>query len=179
MRLRSTAVMALAATLVLGATTYVQAQSISPSSYSATMTVGQTTTIIMTITLGPSGANLVDLFFLADNTGSMGGIVGNAKSGASAILNNLTAGVDYNFGVGRYLGDPSEGYGEGYLQNTAMTSNKTSVQNGINAWFASGGYDYPEGNLYALKRVANEAAWRTGSQRLLVWFGDAPGWERT
>ncbi|HSJ25425.1 MAG TPA: PEP-CTERM sorting domain-containing protein [Longimicrobiales bacterium] len=151
------------------------AQSISPASVTATMNVGQTLVINKTITLGASGASLVDLFFLADNTGSMGGIVNNAKSGAEAILGNVPAGADYNFGVGRYLGDPVEGVppATAYQRQVDMQASAAAAQAGIDAWFASGGGDFPEANFYALQQAANTTSWRTGSQRLVIWFGDA------
>jgi hypothetical protein len=140
------------------------------------MNVGQTITIHKTITLAASGANLVDLFFLADNTGSMGGIVNNAKAGAGAILGGLPSGINYNFGVARYYGDPGE-FGEtpasAYNLLTPLTSSAASAQAGINLWNATGGGDFPEANFYALQQASNTTAWRTGSQRLIVWFGDA------
>ncbi|HEX6558712.1 MAG TPA: PEP-CTERM sorting domain-containing protein [Longimicrobiales bacterium] len=161
---------------VLATASTTQAQSITPPTYTANMFVGQTITIHKTITLAPTGANLVDLFFLADNTGSMYGIISNAQSGATAILGGLPGGVNYNFGVGHYLGDPSEGGYDpfSYQTITPLTSDQTAAQAGINTWFASGGGDTPEANFYALQQVANTTAWRTGSQRLVVWFGDAP-----
>jgi hypothetical protein len=150
------------------------AQSIDPDSVTRTIQVGETITINKTITLGATGATNVDVFFLADNTGSMGGLINSAKAGASAILDALPA--SYRYGVGRYLGDPSE-FGEtpasAYTQLTAMTGNKTTVQTGINSWFASGGGDFPEGNYYALQQVAQTADWRPAAQRVVVWFGDA------
>jgi hypothetical protein len=150
-----------------------QAQSISPSSVNATIAVGETLTIHKTITLGAAGATTVDVFFLADNTGSMGGTIAKAEAGATAILNALPA--TYQFGVGKYLGDPSEGISPAlaYQQQTALTTDKVAVQTGINAWAAGGGGDTPEGNYFALQQVANNAGWRPEAQRLIVMFGDA------
>jgi hypothetical protein len=158
---------------LFGVSMTAQAQSISPSSVTQTINVGETFTINKTITLGATGATNVDVFFLADNTGSMGSTVASAKAGASAILNALPS--TYQFGVGRYFGDPSEGVlpANSFQQLTSLTSSKPAVQTGINAWTASGGGDIPEGNFYALKQVADTAAWRPDAQRLVVWFGDA------
>ncbi len=157
----------------------VQAQTIDPASVNATLSVGASITIHKTITLGEGGATNVDLFFLADNTGSMYSVVNAAKAGASAILDGLPSG--YQFGVGRYVGDPVEGVSPSYsyVQNTALTTDKTAVQAGIDSWFASGGGDTPEANFYALQQVANTAAWRPEAQRLIVWFGDAPSHDQT
>ena len=60
------------------------AQSIDPDNVTRTMAVGETIVIDKTITLSAAGASLVDLFFLADNTGSMGGIINQAEAGASS-----------------------------------------------------------------------------------------------
>jgi hypothetical protein len=164
-----------AVTAVLATALPMQAQSITPPTFTGTMNVGQTITIHKTITLAASGANLVDLFFLADNTGSMGGIIGQAQTGASAILGGLPSGINYNFGVGRYFGDPIEGVAPStaYQTLTPLTSSSAAAQTGISGWFASGGGDLPEANFFALQQVSNTTAWRTGSQRLIVWFGDA------
>jgi len=151
----------------------VQAQSISPSSVSATIGVGESITIHKTITLGDRAATNVDVFFLADNTGSMGGTINLAKAGANAIVGGLPS--TFQYGVGRYVGDPSEGVAPGTAYQTIqpLTTNTTLVQNGINAWFASGGGDTPEGNYFGLQQVASTTAWRPDAQRLIVWFGDA------
>lgn len=150
------------------------AQSITPGSVTAALNVGESLTIHKTITVGATGATNVDVFFLADNTGSMGSTIAKAQSGATAILNALP--TTYQFGVGRYFGDPSESGmtpATAYNQLTALTTNKPNVQTGINGWVASGGGDTPEGNFFALKQVADNAGWRPSAQRLIVWFGDA------
>ncbi len=160
-----------------------QAQSIDPSTFSATLDVGESVTIHKTITLAPGGADLVDLYMLADNTGSMGGTINQAQAGASAILGALP--TNTWVGVGDYQGDCYEGglaagcreeattyYGFGEKQ--ALTGDLTAAQTGINGWFAGYGGDYPEANFDALRMVAEGTSWRAGSQRLVVWFGDAP-----
>lgn len=171
---KAVAATAAGALLLVAAAAPAAAQSIDPSSVTATLSVGESLTINKTITVGEFGATSVDLFFLADNTGSMWDEIANAQSGASAILGALPA-TGYQFGVGEYNEDPSEGfYPDAYLENQALTANKTLAQTGINAWSAGGGGDTPEGNFYALKQVAETAAWRPEAQRLVVWFGDAP-----
>jgi len=55
------------------------ADSLSPSAFSATLAVGGSTTIHKTVTIDQSPSAKVDVFFLADTTGSMGG-----RSGASS-----------------------------------------------------------------------------------------------
>lgn len=57
----------------------------------------------------------VDVYFLADNTGSMGPAIADVKSKASDILSRMSGddprfeGVDIHFAVGSYYGDPVEG----------------------------------------------------------------------
>jgi hypothetical protein len=170
---------------VLGAVlaSTVQAQSIDPATFSGSMSVGESVTIHKTITLAPGGADLVDLYMLADNTGSIGGTIAQAKAGASAILGALP--TNTWVGVGDYQGDCSEGglaagcreevttyYGFG--EKAPLSGDLTAAQTGINGWAALYGGDYPEANFDALKDVADLTAWRSGSQRLVVWFGDAP-----
>ena len=79
---------------------------------------------------------------------------------------------DVAYGVGEYkdVGDPFV-----YRLNQDITTDTAAVQTGINAWVASGGGDWPEAQLYALYQVANTVAWRPGSTRIIIWFGDAPG----
>ena len=62
-----------------------------------------------------------------------------------------------------------------YRLNQDITTDTAVVQTGINAWVACGGGDWEEGQLYALYQVANTVAWRPGSTRIIIWFGDAPG----
>jgi hypothetical protein len=122
---------------------------------------------------------LVDLYMLADNTGSMGGIINSAQTGASSILGALP--TNTFVGVGRYLGDCVEyglaaGCDETYVgthENQALSGDLGAAQTGIDQWFASGGGDGPEGNFDAMRVISENTSWRSGSQRLMVWFGDA------
>jgi len=178
MHFRLQGVVAVALTAVCA--TAARAQSIDPATFSATMDVGESITIHKTITLAPGGADLVDLYMLADNTGSMGGTIAQAKAGASAILGALP--TNTWVGVGSYQGDCYEGgqpagcYGDFYgtKEHQALTGDLTAAQTGINEWAALYGGDYPEANFDALRVTAENTAWRAGSQRLVVWFGDAP-----
>lgn len=182
----------------LGLPVYGFAASITPASFAATIGVGETVSVDKTITTDAGGASKVDVFFLADNTGSMGGIVNTAQARASDILNASDfSGRDIGFGVGGYFGDPSEffsgtGGDSAYDVLQPITTDKSAVQTGINGWRASGGGDTPEANLYALQQAASEGAagtngvssgeatgWRPGSQRIVAWFGDAPGHQDT
>lgn len=169
------------------------AASITPASVTKTIKVGETFTVNKTITLDPTGAGVVDIFFLADNTGSMGPVINSVKSVAGSLLTTLSSTyASARFGVGRYLGDPREGVAPttAYQLQQAMSSNTDTTQTAINAWFASGGGDTPEANFFALHQVATSGAptpgnvlppqstgsntnWSAGAVKVILWFGDA------
>ena len=165
-----------AAATVLLFPTAVLADSISPTSVTATLGVGDSVTVAKTVTVsaGTPTTSKVDVFFLADTTGSMYFPITSVIASAGSILSSTAGLGDVAFGVGEYkdFGDPYA-----YRLNTAMTTNQATAQAGINMWSASGGGDYQEAELYALNTLATSAAtgWRTGSTKILVWFGDASG----
>jgi hypothetical protein len=178
------------------------AASITPASFEATIGVGGSVTVNKTITLDPGGAGRVDIFFLTDDTGSMGGPINSVKSTSAALLTALN-GVygDAAFGVGSYDGDPREGNPIGsppatnltasYSRQQMITTNTAAVSAAIGTWAADGGGDGPEANFFALHQVATsggstdgigstdrvystglDTGWRTGAQPVIVWFGD-------
>lgn len=154
------------------------ADTISPSSVSATMNEGSSITIHkeVTVTKGAPTTSKVDVYFLADTTGSMGGIINSVKTSASGILSSVAGLGDVAFGVGEY-----KDFGDTYVwrQNVGgashLTTSQATAQTAINALGASGGGDTPEAQLFALNNLSTDTGWRTGSTRILVWFGDAPG----
>lgn len=154
----------------------VLADSISPTTYSTNLNVGDSVTVHKTVTVnaGTPTSTKADVFFLADTTGSMYGAISSVAASASAILSSTTGIGNVEWGVGEY-----KDFGDSYVYrlNTAMTPNTTAVQNGINLWSAYGGGDYPEAELYGLDQVATQAVtgWRDGAAHILVWMGDAPG----
>ncbi len=117
-----------------------------------------------------------DIYFLADTTGSMEPILAAVRAGAGAILGGL-GGFDFAFGVGNYK-DFGSGDPYAFQPQQSVTKVAASVQAAINAWSASGGGDTPEGQFFALDRLAEPAGgpigWRADSTRIIVWFGDAP-----
>jgi hypothetical protein len=165
----------LAVACVLGlSASLAKADSISPSTYSDTLAVGESVTITKTVTVdaGTPTDSKVDVFFLTDSTGSMGALISAVKTAAATILANTSGLGDVAYGVGEYR-DVFDAFV--YRLNQDITTDTTAVQNGINQWFAGGGGDFPEANLFGLEQVAEGASWRAGSERVLVWFGDAPG----
>lgn len=151
-----------------------RADSISPATYSATLGVGDSVTINKTVTVTKTATVQADIYFLADTTGSMSGSISNVKTNAANILSTTSGIGNVQWAVGDYK-DVDDTYV--YRLDQGMTANTTAVTTGINTWGASGGGDTPEAELYALYRAATDAAtgWRTGSRKLLIWFGDAAG----
>lgn len=161
----------------------VWADSISPTGVSGVLGVGDSGIVRKTVTVdeGTPTTSKVDVYFLADTTGSMGGAIAGVKSSATTLLASIAGLGDVAFAVGEYKDFPRSPYGGGsdfsYRLNQAMTTSQASAQAGINLWGASGGADTPESQLDALKTLAEDpvTGWRTGSKHLLVWFGDARG----
>lgn len=183
------------------------AQSITPATYTDTINEGESGSFKVTVTTPDSGpaTDLIDIVFLADNTGSMGGEIAAIQAQALALLSTLEAsGADINYAVTSYFGDPSESsfYAAGNLGSnsssasynaiTPFTGDITTVQAGINQWFASGGGDGPEAAIYALYQIATNGAlstggvgsgidlgFRSGASKIVVWFGDIGNHEDT
>ena len=175
-RKRAALVAGLAAFAGLSVPSVALADSISPSSYSTTLAVGGSATITKTVTVTRQATAPVDIFFLVDTTGSMGSTINNVKAGFADIVAALS-GVASNvaFGVGEYKDKTYGGDAFDYKQDQSLTTSTSAVQTALNGLSAGGGGDTPEGNLAGLQGAATGAGWRAGSQRFLVWVGDAPG----
>ena len=137
---------------------------------------------IITVTIPKSSAVVpADIYFLSDNTGSMGSAISAVQTGISAILSALTPIAGLQFGVGSYwdfvnVGDPPSA---AFQNLQPITSNAAAVAAAIGTWSAVGGGDGPEAQLFALQQVSQppggSIGWRTGAQHIVVWCGDAPG----
>jgi hypothetical protein len=157
------------------------ADAVTPDSYSDVINVGESVTIHKTVTISnttPTSAK-VDVLFLADATGSMGSMISAAKSAAGSILSGVSGLGDVQFAVASYRDwptYPTGGYGDyPFVLEQNLTTNAAAVQSAINSWTASGGADWEESQLYALEQSAIQTSWRSGSTRIVVWFGDAAG----
>ncbi len=152
------------------------ADSISPSTFSATTSVGGKVSLHKTVTVSagaPTSAQ-ADVFFLTDTTGSMGGTISTVQSNFGAIASSLSGAGNFAYGAGQFkdIGDPIV-----YSRTQNITTSLPAVQTAINSWSAGGGGDYPEQGLYALGQVATTTDWRAGSKRIVVIAGDAPSKE--
>jgi uncharacterized repeat protein (TIGR01451 family) len=161
--------------LVMGASA-ASGSGVDPSSYSATLASGTSVTITKTVHT-PAIPPRVDILFLADTTGSMGPTIANVQANASAIMSSVRGSQpDSDFGAANYrdfnCSDPFA-----YQLNQGITSSTAAAQAGINAWTTGNGCDTPEAQINALYTLATDpaTAFRSGSTRIVVWFGDASG----
>jgi von Willebrand factor type A domain len=171
--------LALAAFAVAGSWTPVFAQSLSPSSVSLTLKPGDSATVAKTVHT-PIIPPHPDICFLADTTGSMFGAISNVQANAAAIMASVRASQpDAQFCAAEYKDKfecPSDPFA--FRLDQQITGNTADVQSGIGLWSASGGCDTPEQAIFALHSLATGATgFRTGSSRVIVWFGDAPSHE--
>ena len=116
-----------------------------------------------------------DIYFMADTTGSMAGVIAAVQSNATAIMAAIIAAQPTaQFGVGNYRDYP--GTVPPFQHQQSITANTSLVSTAIGAWAAGGGGDGPEAQFYALDRLANGTGidWRGIGTKIVVWFGDAP-----
>ncbi len=148
--------------------------SLTPASVSVTLKPGESTTIKKSLSLDPNAAK-ADILIAIDTTGSMSGAINQAKSEATALVNQLQSQIpDAQFAVVDFR-DAGDGPAEEYNLRQAMTGSASAVQTAINAMFADGGGDLPEATNYVIERATNDAAigWRAGSRQFVVHIGDA------
>ncbi len=167
------------ATLTAGVATVVSGAAfavpgVTPASVSATLLPGQSNVQAKSVETSPIPPK-PDILFLADTTGSMGSAIANVQANATSIMNTVRAAqADSEFGAAEYRDfnctDPFA-----YRLNQDITASIANAQAGINAWAAGDGCDTPEAQVNALFEAANATSWRTGSSRIIVWFGDASG----
>jgi hypothetical protein len=157
---------------------------IKPVENNLTLNSGDSLEELITVTIPKSSAaQKVDVYLLADTTGSMGPVLANVQMSVDAILTGLTGvlGLDLAFGVGNYKDFPSPGASP-FQHQVSVTTDLAVVRGAINAWVASGGGDIPEGQLFALEQLAEDRdgviGWRFDAKPIIVWFGDAPGHDK-
>jgi len=113
-----------------------------------------------------------DVVFGMDTTGSMGGEIGNLKTGVAGLINTIRSNIPNSaFSVVGYEDFPTSTYGSAgdqpfYLLHRVMTTTTaaglTSVQNAVNGYSAYGGYDGPESGWEMLFQTATGAGTNQG-----------------
>jgi hypothetical protein len=155
--------------LVLPATAQVE-----PPVVEAELPPGGSMTLTKEVTTPPIPPN-PDIYFLCDTTGSMGPIIAQMQADAGAILAAIVAAQpSAQFGVGNYKDFPYDPYA--FQHQQSMTDDTVAVLAAIGAWGAGGGWDWPEGQFFALDRLAEGTSigWRDIGTKIVVWFGDSP-----
>jgi uncharacterized repeat protein (TIGR01451 family) len=160
---------------------------VEPTSYSNTLESGASVKITKTVHTPAIPPN-PDIVFLSDSSGSMEPVLANVQANATSIMSTVNAaqppGATAEFAAADYKdgrpesengGCPPDPYA--FRLGQALTTTLSAVQTAINAWSpASGGCDPPESQVNALYQVATDGVgFRSNSDRVVVWFGDAPG----
>lgn len=115
----------------------------------------------------------VDIVFLVDNTGSMGGEIDVVIKNLSNIIENISN-LALLTGKVRYGAIKYQDYEDVYLsEKIDLTENVNSVTSFINGMRADGGGDFPEAAAEAF-RQASEMSWNADSIKLVFWIADAP-----
>ena len=149
------------------------AEGVEPKTVNVTLTPGTSTTVNKVVHTPPIVPK-PDIYFLADTTGSMTPAIANVKANAADILSTVDAQAsDPMYGAGDYKDFPFDSYA---FNNAAPIGTAANASAKISVWAAAGGADGPEGQLFALHKLATGAAgFRADSTRIIVWFGAAPG----
>ncbi|GAA3943205.1 hypothetical protein Aau02nite_49290 [Amorphoplanes auranticolor] len=122
-------------------------------------------------------AQALDLIFVVDTTGSMGGTIDAVKNRVNAVADRLAAGTSsYRIAVVSYrdqpghTGDPSD-YPSRLDQE--FTADAAAVKAAVGNLSADGGGDYPESAFSGLD-TAIKQPWRSGVKKQVIVFTDAP-----
>lgn len=152
--------------------------SLTPDFVALTVTAGGSVEVAK-IAQTPVLPAVLDVYLLADSTGSMGEYLDAVHLSSEEMFAEISAeSAGAQFGVGQYQDFTSEGPCDVTFENqTPITADAVAVGAAINDWTAGGGCDTPEGQLYALDRLAdssNPGGFRAGASKTIVIFGDAP-----
>lgn len=121
-----------------------------------------------------------DIVLLVDRTGSMGPAITNVKSKIAGVIAAVRASEpEARFAIAAYC-DTGEQV-PSYQTVAPMSGDAASVIDAMIAMPLCYGGDLPEAQLDALYRIGGwgkQISFRPGSQRIVAWFGDAPGHTR-
>jgi hypothetical protein len=176
---------ALAFAVAILAPVSAMADSIDPASYADTLAVGESVTIRKTVTINagtPTSAPL-DVMFVFDVTGSMGGEIAQAKAAANDILSGLAGFGNLRSGSGWYS-DIETGVTGFNGVHVDLNGGNTGAASGINDMWDTGscvvagvyagcGGDFAEMGYAGISDAADNASWAPGSNRFIIAFGDA------
>lgn len=119
-----------------------------------------------------------DIYFLADATGSMNGILNSVKANFLKLAAETDKMGDVAYGVGIFR-DERE-LTSGFRNVEPITTSLDKARAALSKFAAKDGLDSPEGNLVALYQIATQPkniGWRDGARRVILFIGDNPGHE--
>jgi len=118
--------------------------------------------------------NAVDLAFVVDTPGSMGGLIAAAQNQMIAMLEALAraANITLWLGVVEYRDHPPQD--TMLYEIYPLTEDLQRVQKAIRGLQATGGGDAPQAVLDGVAAACRELAWWKHARRLMVLVGDAP-----
>lgn len=151
------------------------ADSVDPASFSATLGIGDSVTIRKTVTIddAPPTEGLLDVMFLIDTSGSMGGEIDAAKAAAADILAGLSGFGDLAAGVGYYdEPGPGPGWPDAIVEDLSTSADAT-IFDSITLGMGGGGGDFPEEGIRGVTEVATGASWRPDASKFIIALGDA------
>ena len=119
----------------------------------------------------------LDIVFVFDSTGSMGGIISETKSRIRMLMKVVTYLVpEARVGIVTYRDlkefDPAD-Y-EYTTKAKALTKDVKSLEAWLREIEAIGGGDQPEAIYQGLDTAMNTMAWNQGGKKIIILFGDAP-----
>jgi Mg-chelatase subunit ChlD len=128
---------------------------------------------IMTIIQeGIDAGQPVDLVFVVDTTGSMGEHIDAVRRTMGEITDQLAeASPDWQIGITQYRDITDEPLAQ---TEVTLTSDRATIQGGIDGLEAAGGGDICEHVFAGLDLALEEQSWRRDSSRHLIVIGDAP-----
>ena len=116
----------------------------------------------------------IDLMFVLDTTGSMGGLIQGAKTKIWRIVNDVMqeqrCGADVRVGLIGYR-DKEDEY---VTRKVNLNQDLDEVYAELMAFKAAGGGDEPEHVRLALHEAVNDMNWRPNSKKVVFLVGDAP-----
>ncbi|PPK66410.1 vWA domain-containing protein [Actinokineospora auranticolor] len=131
---------------------------------------------------GPCGP--LDVTFVIDDTGSMGGAIANIKAGINTIIGDVStlSGGDFKLGLVTFKDDVK-------VLNDLAAGNQAAVTAGVNGLVAGGGGGGPEASDEALNTAVNNlpaagrpqtgnfsGVWRSNATKMIILVTDAlPG----
>ena len=129
---------------------------------------------------GDDWANGLDIVFVFDSTGSMGGIILEVKSRIRQFMTAITYFVpNTRLGFVTYRDKQKYDlddyhYTVKYLALTSPKDGMDKIQRFLNETEAFGGGDIPEAVFDGVKTAINSMQWRDKAKKIIIVFGDAP-----